>query len=422
VRTRLLGHRPRLRLLALAGAAILAAAGYGWSDHYRARRTWEDADRAIARRDLAAAAADLDRYVARRPADPAGWFRAARTARRRGQFPDAKRYLAECERLGGAPNLIRLERDLLLVQQGVIGEADVGLRATIGPDHPDVRFVLEALARGYMLTERWADARQACELWQAVEPDAPWAWLWDGWVAERLAQFDRAQELYRRALDLAPDDRDARVAVARVELGRRDPAAAAPHYEWVLARDSEDAEALVGLARCRVEAGRVADAVPLIDRALAHDPDSPVALALRGRAALDAGDPAAAEPWLRRATRAEPADAEALHLLVLALRAQGKDGEAGRLATRLEALRQDLRRLTELMRQIGPPPGDGGPCHEAGVIALRIGRTRQGLNLLDEALRRPGDHRPTHAALAVHYRQAGRPDLAAAHQALAEKP
>jgi predicted Zn-dependent protease len=285
-----------------------------------------------------------------------------------------------------------------------------------------VRYVLEALARGYMLAERWADARQACALWRAVEPDAPWAWLWGGWVSERMVQVEQAEEFYRRAFELAPDDRDVRVAFARVQLRQRDPAAAVPHYEWVLARDPDDVEALLGLAQCRIEGGRVPDAIPLIDRALDREPTSNLARLLRGRAAMESGDPAGAERWLRQVVEADPAEAEALHLLVLALRAQRKDDEAGPLARRLESLQQDLRRLTELTRMIGSPLAEAGPSHEAGVIALRIGRTEQGLNFMHDALRRKGDHRPTHKALATHYRQSGRLDLAEVHQALAEKP
>ena len=421
-KSRIRGRRSLLILFTLLGAGGLAFVGHWQWDRSRARNAWDEADRALARRDLPAAAAHLDRYMAQRPEDPAGWFRAARTARRRGEFADAKRFLAEYERLGGAVDAIRLERDLLLVQQGVIGEADVRLRATVGPDHPDVRFVLEALARGYVVAERWADARQACELWRAVEPDAPGAWLLAGWVSERMVQTEQAAEFYRRALELAPDDRDARVAFARVQVRQRNPAAAVPHFERVLARDPDDAEALLGLAECRIEAGHLPDAVPLIDRVLTRDPNSNLAMSLRGRAALEGGDPAGAEGWLRRAVAAQPGDAEALHHLVLALRAQRKDPEADRLQQRLEALQKDLRRLAELMRMIGPHLADPGPCSEAGVIALRIGRTQQALNLFRDALVRQGDHRPTHAALAAYYRQAGRLDLAEVHQSIADKP
>lgn len=422
--TRPRSDRPRWwwLVLGIVLAGIGAAGAHSWWDNRQAGLAWAGAEEAIARRDLSGAAEHLDRYLAHRPADPAGWFLAARTARRRGQIPEAKRYLSEFERLGGAADAVRLERDLLLVQQGVVGETDVRLHATIGPDHPDARFVLEALARGYVIAERWADARQACEFWRAIEPDAPWAWLWAGWVCERMVQTEQAAEFYRRAFELAPDDRDVRVAVGRVQLRQRNLEAAAPHFEWVLERNPDDPEALLGLAECRIVGGHVADAVPLIDRVLARDPESNLAMALRGRADLESGDPAAAERWLRQAVRAEPADAEALHLLVLGLRAQRKDQEAGDLTVRLEALRKDLKRLHELMRLIGPTLTDPGPCHEAAVIALRVGRTRQGLILIEEALRRPGDHRPIHSTLAEHYRQIGRLDLADVHRGLARKP
>lgn len=408
--------------MAVLATGLVATLAYWQWDRYRARGAREAAEQAVTRRDFGAAATHFDRYVSLRPDDPAGWFQAARAARRGGQFADAKRYLAEYERLGGSPDAVRLERDLLLVQQGVMGEADVRLRTIINPDHPDAALVLEALARGYIVVERWADARQACALWRLVEPDAPWAWLWGGWVAEQMVQVDQAADFYRRALELAPDDPAARLAFARIQFRQRAPAAAAPHFEWVLARDPENAEALLGLAQCHLEGGRVSDAGPLVDRVLARLPDSAAALALRGRAVMEAGDPPRAEPWLRRAVNAEPSDAEALHLLVLALRAQRKDEEAGQLARRLEALQQDLRRLIELTKTITPQLADPGPCHEAGVIALRVGRTKQGLNLLQEALRRQPDHRPTHAAVAAYYRQTGRLDLAEVHQQFADKP
>ncbi len=409
-------------LLALLGAAALTAGGYwGW-DRYQARRAWGAAEEAVRRRALADAAAHLDRYTALRPEDPAGWFLSARTARRRGQYADAARFLGRCEKWGGAAAAIRLERELVRVQRGEIGEIDVRLRTTVDPDHPDVAFVLEALARGYVTAERWADARQACELWRAIQPDHPWPWLWGGLVAERQAQSEQAAEFFRRAHDLDPEDREPRLALAGVLVRMRNAAEAAPHYEWLLARDPDDAEALLGLARCRIEAGRAAAAVPLIERAERKGPAVSVVGVLRGRVLMEANDAAGAERWLRDAVRADPGDPEALYQLVACLRAQGKGTEAEPLAARLEEVRRDLRRLTELLKLIGPALADAGPCHEAGVIALRLGRARQGVNLLADALRRKGDHRATHAALAAYYRQAGELGPARHHQQLADTP
>ncbi|MDB5312455.1 MAG: tetratricopeptide repeat protein [Gemmataceae bacterium] len=408
--------------MALAILVGLAAAGFRGRNWYRAREEWAAIREALAGRDLAAASTHLDRYVGLRPDDPAGWFLAARTARRRGRFAEAERHLDRCEQAGGVTDPTRLERDLLAVQQGRLGEIDGYLRATIGPDHPDVRLVLEALARGYLAADRWAEARQACEMWRGLEPDHPWPWLWSGWISERLGQVEQAGEFYGRAVDLVPDARDARVALARVLVRRRQPAPAADHYERVLARAPDDPEALFGLAACRVDEGRADEAVPLVDRAQARDPAAFAGLALRGRVAMERRDPAGAEGWFRRAVESQPGDPEALHLLVLSLRGQGKDAEAAQLTRRVEDLQRDLRRLGELIRTINPGLEDAAPCHEAGVIALRVGRAREGVNLLHDALRRKGDHRATHAALAGYYREAGPPALADLHQRLAGAP
>jgi tetratricopeptide (TPR) repeat protein len=106
---------------------------------------------------------------------------------------------------------------------------------------------------------------------------------------------------------------------------------------------------------------------------------------------------------------------------VQSLRAQGKNEEAGQLDQKLADLQKDLKRLNELLRMIGPQLADSGPCYEAGVIALRVGRKEQGRNLLEDALRRKGDHRPVHRALAGYYRESGELEKAEVQEALAEK-
>jgi tetratricopeptide (TPR) repeat protein len=381
-----------------------------------------DAEDALRRRDLTAAAGHLERYTTLRPTDAAGWLLAARTARRREQFAEAERFLDRCRDEGGAADSIAFERDLALVQQGRLGEIDVRLRSTIDPDHPDVALVLEALARGYMEVGRLVDARDACNLWKAVDPTHPWPWDWLGLISERMEQWDQAEAFYTEAIRLDPEDRSARMGAARVLLRKRRPGEAATHYQWVLARNPDDSEALARLAECLIDEGRPGEAVPLLDRVLNAEPTSGGVLYLRGKAALVLADPTGAEVWLRRSLTHQPSDAETMHLLVQSLRSQQKNGEAEEFATRLEQLREDLSRLAELVRQIGTKLDDAGPSHEAGVIALRVGRTKDGLNLLHDALRRKGDHRRTHAVLAEHYRGAGRLNLAEYHRRLAEAP
>jgi tetratricopeptide (TPR) repeat protein len=414
-------RRGWLILAVLVAAVVVLAAARGYDEH-RANRAWHEAQAALARHDLATAAAALDRYTELRPHDPDGWFLAARTARRQEQYIDAGRYLSRCQQLGGATDSTRLEWDLLHVQQGQLGVIDTRLRATIGPEHPEAAQVLEALARGYLEAERFPDAQQACDMWRKLQPDHPRPWQWSGWIAERHGQRGKAAEEYQRAVDLVPHDRAARVALARVLLSQRQPVPAAEHFEQVLAWNPDDVEAQLGLAGCRIEQGRTGEAVPLLDRVLSRHPNLFTALYLRGKAAMEQGDPVGAEHWLRQAVLADPYEVEALHQLVLSLRAQRKDAEADPLARRTDELQADLTRLEQVTLTLTARPADPAPAYEAGVISLRIGRTREGVNLLLEALRRDARHRPSHAALADHYRNAGDPARAAFHQRLADQP
>jgi tetratricopeptide (TPR) repeat protein len=292
---------------------------------------------------------------------------------------------------------------------------------TVTPDHPDAPLVLEALARGYLRCDRLRDVLEACNLWISRQPDHPWPWLWRGGVFERLGNYHQAVADYRRALENAPEDRDVRLALGALFVRGRQPGAAVEHFEYLLDRSPEDDEALLGLASCRLEQGRPEDAVPLLERVLANDPASARGLFLRGKAALELQDAAGAQRWLAQADRQAPDDPEALHQLTGALRTQGKHAEADRLVPRLEALRQDLARLNELIRAVARNPDDAQPRHDAGVVALRLGRTDEGVRWLESALRARGDHRPTHAALAEHFRRLG-DSRAEVHRRLAETP
>jgi tetratricopeptide (TPR) repeat protein len=417
--------RPRrwlraLLLLPLLG--LVAAGGWLWYAH-QLRQEWRHALTALQRHDLASAAAHLDRYLQRQPHDTAAWFLAGRTARRRGNFPEAERYLTRCQHLGGVTEATRLEWDLLRVQQGGLGEVDQRLRLSTPPEHPDAPLVLEALAQGYRKRDRLRDALEACDLWTSCQPDHPWPWLWRGEIFEQLGHTQQAVLSYLRALENAPEDRAVRLALGRRLAGARQPAAAIEHFEHLLARSPDDPEVLLGLAGCRIEQGRSEEAVALLERVLANNSGPLLAQArfLRGKAALQQNEAAAAERWLTQAVRQAPDEPEALHQLTLALRLRGKHAEADRLVPRLDVLRQNITRLTELTALIARDPNNARPRHEAGVLSLRLGRSDEGVRWLQSALQAQGDHRPTHTALAEHFHRLGDP-RAELHRRQAENP
>lgn len=394
-----------------------------WVWHwYRANREWRGAASSLARYDLATAATHLNSYVDLRPEDARGWFLAAQTARRLERYDEAERCLERCQQLGGVTEATSMEWDLLRVQQGEIGDIDVRLRGSIQPDHPDALLVLEALARGYVRARRLPDALQACDLWLAHQPENPRPWLWRGNIHEQLNFLDKALSDYAQAVQNAPEDQEARLALGGLLLRQNKPGEAAEQYQNVLDRTPHEEAAQLGLAACRIEQGRDAEAVPLIDPALEKTPAPAQALFLRGKAALHLDQLPEAEHWLREAMGVAPRDPEILHQLSETLRALGKDEEAVALTRQEDQLRKDYLRLDELNRKIARKPDDPSLRHEAGTLALRLGRTEEGLAWLQSLLRLKGDHRATHAVLRDYYQEKGDRQRAEYHAALAEAP
>jgi tetratricopeptide (TPR) repeat protein len=379
-------------------------------------------DLALARFDLEDAAVHLDNYLKARPDDADAWFLAARTARRLQRINEATTYLEKAQQLSGVTEATRLEWDLLRVQQGDLGEIDVRLRDSIAPDYPDALLVLEALARGYIQIGRLADAREACDLWIARQPDHPLPWFLRGMIHERLGYPAKALPDYQRAVQNAPDDRDARLRLASVLLDARHTDAAAEQYESILAHRPDDSAAKIGLAECRIGQGHSAEAIPLLDSVLAREPTVPRALCLRGRVALEQDQLERAEQLLRQAQQLSPDDSEAMYQLSQTLIRLHKEEEARKITQRLDQLQKDGKRLEELTRIIASKFDVAQLRSEAGVIALRMGRDEEGIRWLTSSLMLKGDHRSTHAALADYYQKKGDLDRASTHRRLAESP
>jgi tetratricopeptide (TPR) repeat protein len=418
-RRRLLASLRRHPLRALAACAALAllgaAAAWGWNA-WAAGRSLRAARAALDRRDFPAARAHLDDCLRRRPDDPALHLLAAQAARRAGLCAEAEGHLDRCQRLGGVTDETRLEWDLLHAQQGDLAGAERRLRATITPEHPQARLVLEALAQGYLKAERLGDALEALGLWLARWPDDPQALAWRGWVAEHVGNPRDAAADYRRALESDPGHFEARLGLARVLLRGHQAREAAEHFEPLRQSRPDEPDVLLGLAGCRAELGDADGAARLLDGVLAQHPHHARALTERGKLALEAGQAEQAERWLREAVARAPDDREALYRLVQCLRRQGKGAEADRLDRELAGLTKDLRRLEEIIRAVFKKPQDADLRCEAGRIALRRGREAEGLRWLDGALRLEPRHRGAHEALADYFEGKGEAEEAARHR------
>ena len=201
-------------------------------------------------------------------------FLAARTARRAGHLDEAEEHLRRYQREQGTSKQTTLEWSLLRVQRGEVADVEGQLRASVGPDDPDAPIVLEALVRGYLMTDRLTDLLQAADLWLQVRPNDTHALYWRGLGWDRLGNRAEALAAYRAAVAADPDNTEARLHLGELLLAQADnPGEALSQFEYVRSRRPTDANAGLGCARCQVLLGQPEAARELLDALLAEHPD-----------------------------------------------------------------------------------------------------------------------------------------------------
>jgi tetratricopeptide (TPR) repeat protein len=416
--------KPRIAVLLLVaavgscGAALAAYQGEG--TELKAAR------QAIERREFAKALDLLAKSLKVSPENADLHFLVARTARRAGDFKSAQRHLDECVRLHGSADGIALERKLLQAHVGELDDVEKPLQALVKKSDPDTVLILEALSQGYIESYRLKDALECLNQWLKLRPKEVQAYLWRAKVWGMVPDMGDDEEDapkgfadYREALDIDPDNDEARLHVAKAMLESSRPDDAREHLRLLEKRKFKKSEVLLGLARCHAMMGRLEEAEELFDKLLKDDARNRPALRERGRLAINAGQPADAEKWLRKAVTLDPFDHQSNYLLCQCLKQLGKTEEAEECLTKLRRIDEDHQRINELCRKVIEAPRDLAPRYELGLIYLRNNKESEGLRWLRSVLKVEPAHKPSHLALADYYSRTGKKDLAQKHRLLA---
>jgi tetratricopeptide (TPR) repeat protein len=409
--------RPRRQWGALAVLlAILLGVG-GWTAWVHGS-AWAELRRGRADidGDPAAARAHLEWCLETWPNSAEAHFLAGQAARLSGELPAARRHLDTAARLGWDATAVEVEQALVEVQDGHLDRVEPVLMSALANGYPDARHIVAILVPAYMAAFRWPEADVACERWAGLEPGSALAWAARGEILERLRKLDPAVAAYRRAVELAPDDRAARLNLARLLIETKHlTGEPEEHLERLATADPDNPAVGVYLAVCREAQGKVDEAAALLDRVTAANPRDPKAFHYRGRIELNRGRPAAALGYLRRAAELDRSDPEVLYTLFQCVQQTGTPEEVRAAEGRWKQANADLKRVSELGRRIAAAPHDADLRCEIGELFLRHGRDTDGLRWLESALRERADHAGTHRALAAYYARVGRPDLAARH-------
>jgi tetratricopeptide (TPR) repeat protein len=287
------------------------------------------------------------------------------------------------------------------------------LTSFVQHDHPDKLLILEALVQGCRRTYQLPRALAYLDTWLGVQPDSVRALLWRGETLLLLGRGRDALADYRKAVEVDPQEDEARLKVAELLLGSQQPEEASTHFTELLNRHPDQGEALFGLARCRAEQGDTAGAVTLLDRLLSLQPEHAGALAERGQLALDAGSPKDAEEWLRRAARVAPFERETLYTFSRCLTVNGHTTEAEECRGRIRRIDEDRKRLDELRTAVMKAPHDVSLRCEMGLILLRNGQDKEGVRWLESALGEDPGCGAARQALEDHNRRSAEADTSA---------
>lgn len=210
--------------------------------------------------------------------------------------------------------------------------------------------------------------------------------------------YPLAEECYRNALLLAPDDSKWRYYLAYVlqETGRFEEAAS--HYKAVIEQQPENLAAQLRLAETRYAASELQEAGGIWKAALAREPGNAAALAGLGRIALANGAYTEAEGYLRRALAAQPAATRLYHPLAMALRGKGE------LEAAAEALAQRGERKPAfrdpLMAEVSSLSQSAQYYLVPALKAAQAGRHAEAAGLFRKVLEIDPDDAAAHAALA----------------------
>lgn len=141
-------------------------------------------------------------------------------------------------------------------------------------------------------------------------------------------EFEKARVEFANALQIDPDNIDARIWSGKTAAELEQWRVAVRHYEGVRERDAANIDARLGLARIYAVSDQVALAETIVDEVLAIDADNQDARAIRGVARIRAGETGAGEFDLRRVLEQEPSNETAATALASLLARSGSFAEA----------------------------------------------------------------------------------------------
>lgn len=197
---------------------------------------------------------------------------------------------------------------------------------------------------------------------RSTMPRAPGGSLTGNAQSEATADASAPPSEMARQLDARiqanPDDLEARIAKARLDLGQSDWMGAWNETKYVLERDPGNPEASTYQALVRFAMGETQKAIDQLNQALEKAPDFPDAYSILSMVQARSGNLEQAKQTIERAKARLPEQAASFDHIYAELRAEAENAPPGAAAQ------------TEAASGAPAAPAPGGPARVSGVIEL----------------------------------------------------
>jgi tetratricopeptide (TPR) repeat protein len=409
--------------MSVAGFGLRRADPWGWWDQKDAEGSvpyhWEQAQLAVANRDLSLARSQLDRCLDICPLNPRVQFLMARTCRRDGDDSAWKLHLMMAEALGWPRQQIILEQRLQRAESGNSWSVEADLLDELNRLPPEEVLILEALVKGYLNNVRYPDAVEFTTIWIQRYPGDWLAYLYRGRAFQGMSVYSRAIADFQETLKLRPGSILAELWLADTLLADRQYREALDHYQDYMQTVPDDRDVLFAMANCQFSLGEP-EARATLDNLLAKYPNHATGLFLAAKMDMVEGASSKALKRLQQAMALTPRDPEILHLLSLALRQLNRKAEADQFDQQFHKLLDQAEQMEQVRRKIQSQPEDASLRYQAGKLSLEIGQEKEALHWFQSVLWIEPDDRPTHLALADYWKNHGQDRRAAYHLRRAE--
>ena len=338
-----------------------------------------------------------------------------RVARRSGDFREVERLLNQASKVGVPRKELERERWLAMAQTNQFEAMQSHWNDLLKDARDDEPEIARAHYTWAMIYHNHELAKWTLELWHQDYPNDPEPLILTGRYHQSMTSWESSERAYRAALDVAPENADCQLSLAKVLQIRLKTDEAIPLFQKYLRQRPNDASAQQGLAESLATRGEVDKAIQTFQEGLKSHPDNLMLLKSCGELMLSSGDAAGAAVLLEKAYKMVPEHANLANSLARAWKASGRAAEAEPLFAFVAESQPKLLEMGAMEKQLRDQPNNLELRMKIAEIVARFVSRRDAIRWYENLLLIAPKYKPAHEELVKLYQSLGEDKLAMRH-------